>query len=72
MTRRSEELRGLAELKPCPFCGEHLLEPTGVSKPYPGLARMHPGTLDDGTCPIAGWGFYDEQLEPWNKRAGDA
>ena len=60
------------ELLPCPFCGEHLLDQTQVKFPKPGLARMHPGALDDGSCPIAGWGFYDEQLAAWNQRAAPA
>jgi len=57
------------ELKPCPFCGERLSAPSPVRYPKSGLARIHPGSLDDGTCPIAGWGFYDEQLATWNTRA---
>lgn len=57
------------KLEACPFCGAHLDEPTAVSRPYLGLARMHPGVLEDGTCPIAGWGFYAEQLATWNTRA---
>lgn len=58
-------------LKPCPFCGVALKEPVAVQYPKLGLARMHPGALDDGSCPIAGWGFYDEQLERWNTRPID-
>ena len=57
------------ELKPCPFCGAHLEKPEYVHFPKSALAQMHPGEIDDGTCPIAGWGFYEEQLETWNTRA---
>jgi hypothetical protein len=56
-------------LLPCPFCGAGLAPPTATQYPKMGLARMHPGTLDDGSCPIAGWGFYDEQLAAWDTRA---
>lgn len=56
-------------LLPCPFCGEALTEPTAVQYPKMGLARLHPNLIDDGSCPIAGWGFYAEQLETWNTRA---
>lgn len=56
------------ELKPCPFCGAQLEKPTPVQYPKMGLARLHPGALDDGVCPIAGWGFYEEQLAAWNRR----
>ena len=56
------------ELEPCPFCNAALTKPTPVQYPKMGLARVHPGSLDDGSCPIAGWGFYDEQLTAWNLR----
>lgn len=59
------------ELKPCPFCGAELKARTAVQYPKMALARIHPGSVEDGTCPIAGWGFYDEQLETWNTRAED-
>lgn len=58
-------------LAPCPFCNAELEKPSPVKFPKSGLARMHPGTTDDGSCPIAGWGFYDEQLANWNTRASD-
>lgn len=58
-------------LKACPFCQAELTVPTAVQYPKMGLARLHPGSLDDGTCPIAGWGFYDEQLAAWNTRTPD-
>ena len=56
-------------LKPCPWCNAELTVPTPVQHPKMGLARLHPGSIDDGSCPIAGWGFYAEQLERWNTRA---
>lgn len=56
-------------LKGCPFCNAELEKPSPAKFPKSGLARMHPGTIDDGSCPIAGWGFYDEQLAAWNTRA---
>ena len=59
------------ELKPCPFCGAELKARTAVQYPKMALARIHPGSVEDGTCPIAGWGFYDEQIETWNTRAED-
>lgn len=59
------------ELKPCPFCGAQLSAPTAVQHPKMGLAYLHPGTIDDGSCPIAGWDFYDEQMVPWNNRKAE-
>lgn len=56
-------------LEPCPFCGAHLHPAKEVSHPRSGLAKMHPGTIDDGDCPLSGWGFYMEQLAAWNTRA---
>lgn len=56
------------ELVAGPFCGAHLTVPTPVQYPKMGLARIHPGDVDDGSCPIAWWGFYDHQVTAWNTR----
>ena len=55
-------------LERCPFCNSALVKPTPVSYLRLGLAMMHPGGLDDNSCPLAGWGFYDEELTLWNTR----
>jgi hypothetical protein len=69
MTISQKQEGGQSALLPCPFCEGHLAKPTAVDYPHLGLARLHPGELNDGSCPIAGWGFYEDQLLTWNTRS---
>jgi Lar family restriction alleviation protein len=73
MTRRSEELRGLAELKPCPFCGSreigHAQRNGGAWHVCMTCGARGPDTVTGSLEEAQTW---DDMQRAWNMRAGDA
>ena len=53
------------ELKPCPFCGEKEHLDWGVQLSYP-------NDLYYVQCPNCGIRIVMEEIETWNRRAGEA
>lgn len=60
----------LIELKPCPFCGAHLVPAEALSTRKSTL-YLHP-EIEGEWCPASGarvWSAQAETVEGWNRRA---